>query len=185
MAPYLTILLAIALSISVIEDIRRQKIPNLVTFPTMVLAIGYHAVTGGVDGFLFSTTGLFSGIGLFIIPYLMGGMGAGDAKLMGAAGAIFGVKGICIASFLVYVAGGIYALILFAMHPDYAFSFARRVWSTLKTFFATAQFIIIPPDKDEKQPVLRFAIPIAMGTLSYLAITVNGYDPFSKLILIS
>ena len=108
----LIFLLAITMGVSIIEDIRRQKIPNLVTFPVMVLSLVYHSLSAGLDGFLFSAGGLAVGIGFFIIPYLLGGMGAGDAKLMGAAGAIFGPKGICIASIIVYLAGGLYGAIL-------------------------------------------------------------------------
>ena len=83
MSYYLLSLLAVTMGIAVIEDIRRFKIPNWVTYPTMLLALLAHAVAGGLDGFLFSAGGVATGIGLFIIPYLMGGMGAGDAKLMG------------------------------------------------------------------------------------------------------
>ena len=61
-----------------------------------------------------------------------------------------------------------------------AVSFLKRLWTTIKTFFLTAQFIYIPPDKNEKQPVLRYAIPIAVGALSYLIIKVTGYDLVPK-----
>lgn len=179
---FLIILLAIAIGIAVIEDIRRQKIPNLVTFPTMVLAIGYHCLSGGLDGFLFAMGGLAIGVGLFLIPYLMGGMGAGDAKLMGAAGAIFGPEGICVASVIVYLAGGVYAAILWALNPGYASKSLKRIWMTIKTFVLTFQLIIIAPPKDEKQPVLKFAIPIAVGTLSYLYINLTGYHVFAHLL---
>ena len=126
---------------------------------------------------MFSAGGLAIGIGLFIIPYLLGGMGAGDAKLMGAAGAVFGPEGIIVASVIVYLAGGLYGAILFAMHPRCAVSFLKRLWTTVRTFVLTAQFIYIPPDDSEEQPVLRYAIPIAVGAFSYLIIKVAGYDP--------
>jgi prepilin peptidase CpaA len=178
----LIILLAIAMGIAVIEDIRRLKIPNWVTYPTMFLALFAHLVSGGVEGLLFSAGGLASGIGVFIIPYLMGGMGAGDAKLMGAAGAILGAKGVLMASILVVLVGGVYGAILFALNRRYAASFVRRFAATIKTFLLTRSFIIIPPDDKEKQPVLRYAIPIAIGTFCYLAIELNGYDVFRQLI---
>lgn len=182
MQEHLIILLAIAMGIAVIEDIRRLKIPNWVTYPTMLLALIAHSVAGGIDGLLFSAGGLASGIGLFIIPYLMGGLGAGDAKLMGAAGAIIGPKGILMASILVVLFGGVYGAILLALNRRYAVSFVCRFWATIKTYFFTKKIIIIPPDTKEKRPVLRYAIPIAFGTFCYLAIEYNGYDVVRQLL---
>ena len=176
------ILMASAISIAVVEDLRRQKIPNLVTFPTMVVALAYHTQATGLNGFLFSTGGLSIGIGLFIIPYLMGGMGAGDVKLMGAIGAIFGPKGIIIASIMVVSAGGVYGLILMAMNPGYTAAFLKRLWLTLKTFVLTGQFILIPRAKDKNRPVLKFAIPIALGALGYMFMKITGYDLFPELL---
>jgi prepilin peptidase CpaA len=182
MQEYLIILLTIAMGIAVIEDIRRLKIPNWVTFPTMLLALAAHSVTSGVDGLLFSAWGLAAGIGLFIIPYLMGGMGAGDAKLMGAAGAVLGAKGILMTSILVVLFGGAYGAILLALNRRYAISFVRRLWATIKTFVLTKNLILIPPETEEKRPVLRYAIPITVGTFCHLAIEHNGYDIFKQLL---
>ena len=179
---FLIVLLASAMIISVIEDSRRRKIPNLVTFPTMVLALAGHSLTGRLDGFLFSAGGLALGIALFIIPYAMGGMGAGDVKLMGAAGAILGPRGIIIASIMVILAGGAYGLVIYAVNPKYTASFLRRWWITLKTLVLTAQFIPIPPDKGQKLPVLRYAVPVALGTLSFMTMKITGYDFFPELL---
>ena len=177
---FLPILMTGATIISVAEDLRRQKIPNLLTFPCMLMALVYHSISSGLDGFLFSAGGLAVGLGFFIIPYLLGGMGAGDAKLMGAIGAMIGPQCIFSVSIIAYIAGGIYGVILMALHPKYAASFLRRLWTTFKTFVLTAQFIIIPPDKNEKQPILRFAIPIAVGTLSYVLFNLTGYSLFPR-----
>ena len=178
----LIILMTSAVTISVIEDMRRQKIPNLVSFPTMVLALAYHTLATGLNGFLFSAGGLGVGIGLFIVPYMMGGMGAGDVKLMGAAGAIFGAKGILIASIIVILAGGVYGLVIMALHPRYLASFLKRQWTTLKTLALTRQFIPIPPGAADKLPVLRYAVPIAIGTLGYMAMLLTGYDLFPQVL---
>ena len=70
------------LIISAATDLRSQKIPNMVTLPAALAALAYHTKINGLEGFLFSATGLAAGIALLILPYLMGGMGAGDAKLL-------------------------------------------------------------------------------------------------------
>ena len=109
----LIVFLSGILIIAVTIDVRVRKIPNLLTFPAMATALAFHSITGGWKGFLFSAEGLALGIALFLIPYIMGGMGAGDAKLMGAIGAIIGPRGVFLASLFTAVAGGIYALIVF------------------------------------------------------------------------
>jgi prepilin peptidase CpaA len=179
---FLIILLSSAISISVIEDVRRGKIPNAITFPTLVVALVYHFLTAGLPGLLFSTGGLAVGMGLFIIPYIMRGMGAGDVKLIGATGAILGAKGIVIASIIAVLSGGVYGLILLALNPGYGASALARIWMTIKTFFLTRQFILIPPDKDKPRPVLKYAIPIAIGTLGYMFMLITGYDLFPELL---
>jgi prepilin peptidase CpaA len=172
----LAIILMTLMGASVVQDWRFRKIPNRFTFPAMAIAIIYHTFFAGLNGLYFSLGGFGLGIGFFIIPYLLGGMGAGDAKLMGAAGAILGPKGIFVATIVTVAAGGVYAAILFLMNLDYSRFVLRRLWTTFKTFIFTMQFIPIPPGKEEKQPVLRFAIPIAIGTMSYLILEATGYD---------
>ena len=178
----LSILLITSMTIAVVEDMRRQKIPNLVTFPTMALSTAYCSIAYGLDGLLFSIGGLTLGIAFFIIPYIMGGMGAGDVKLMGAAGAIFGPKGIIIASIMVFLIGGVYGLILMLLTPGYTESFLKRQWFTVKTFFITKQIILIPPSYDENRPVLKFAVPIALGAMGFMYMKVFSYDLFPELL---
>jgi prepilin peptidase CpaA len=175
-------LLAGSIGISLIEDLKHQKIPNAVTFPTMALAIGYHSLSSGLGGLSFSAAGLALAIALFIVPYLLGGMGAGDVKLMGAAGAILGPQGICIVSILAVLSGGVYGMILFAMNLKYTASFLRRLWVTFKTFVLTRQLILIPLGIDEEHPVLRYAVPITMGAFGYMFMKITGYDPLLEML---
>jgi prepilin peptidase CpaA len=177
-----TILVTCGMVIASIADLKTRRIPNLLTFPMMLVGFAYHGVTSGLSGLGFSTAGLGIGISVFLIPYLMGGMGAGDAKLMGAAGAILGPKGVLIAAAMSILIGLVYAIVLLFLHMDYARSFLRRVWMTLKTFFVTRQFISIPPGIDEKQPVLSYGVPIALGTMCYSFLKISGSDFIQRLL---
>ena len=125
--PFLTIYLISILIVAAIIDIRIKKIPNLLTFPTMVLGLVYYSITTGWDGLLFSLGGLSLGIAIFFVLYLMGGMGAGDAKLMGAVGAITGPKGALIASIYSAVVGGVYALIALFFNIQYLKDLIKEV----------------------------------------------------------
>ncbi|MFO7971626.1 MAG: A24 family peptidase [Desulfobacterales bacterium] len=174
---FLTIFLSSILIIAVTIDIRVRKIPNLLTFPAMLTALTFHSVTGGFKGFVFSLEGLALGMALFLIPYIMGGMGAGDAKLMGAIGAIVGPRGVFLACLFTCVAGGFYALIVFLLNRQYFKSFIQRSALTLKVFAFTRNFIPIPADESEKKPRLCYGVAIAAGTFSYLILEAYGYNP--------
>ncbi len=162
---FLIIFLSIILIAAAVNDMRFQKIPNLLTYPAMAVALGCHVVMNGLDGLLFSAGGLALGIAVFILPYLMGGMGAGDAKLMGAVGAILGARGVFIAFLFTAIIGGVYALILVLIKRQDCKCFYIKQGATLKTFIFTRQFIPISGDSNEKNPRRCYGIAIAMGTL--------------------
>ncbi|MBW1744717.1 MAG: prepilin peptidase [Deltaproteobacteria bacterium] len=177
MSIFLTIALCTILILAAVQDLRVQKIPNLLTYPTMGMGVIYHSVTNGLDGFFFAATGLAAGIGLLIVPYIMGGMGAGDAKLMGAIGAVVGPKGVFTAFLFSAVIGGLYALLLILLRGQLRREFVERHLMTLKTFLFTRQFIPIPAAEDAKKPKLCYGIAIAFGTLLYISLELSGYNP--------
>jgi prepilin peptidase CpaA len=128
---------------------------------------------------LFSGGGLLLGIALFIPPYAFGGMGAGDAKLMGAVGAVVGVKGVFISAVLTAIYGGIYALLLLLIFPKYGLSIFSRAWAVLKTFVLTRQYVpMSSPNPVKKKPRLCYGIAIALGTVTYLLLDYMGYEFF-------
>src|SRR5512136_548273 len=88
---YMFILL-IVLAIAAITDVRTRRIPNWLTYPTMGAGLSYHVYANGWQGFLFGLEGLLLGFALLLVFYLLGGMGAGDVKLMAGVGSILGPK---------------------------------------------------------------------------------------------
>jgi prepilin peptidase CpaA len=106
----------------------------------------------------------------------MGGMGAGDAKLMGVAGAVLGIKGVFIAGLFAALVGGMYAVILLIIKPSFSNGFIHRRLLTLKTYLKTRQFIFIPTTKEEEKPKLCYGVAIAIGTLIYISLETAGYQ---------
>ena len=172
---FLLTLLTAVLIVAAVNDLRFQKIPNLLTYPTMAIAFAYHGVTNGLDGLVFTAEGLGLGIAVFILPYLFGGVGAGDAKLMGVVGAIIGPRGVFVAFLCTAIVGGIYALILLGIRRQYARGFLARHATTLKTFVFTGQFIPIPATEDKEKPKLCYGVAIALGTLFSILLESSGY----------
>src|ERR1035438_539967 len=72
-------------------DVKSRRIPNFVTFPSILLGLAMHLALGGWRQLLFSlAAGLICGTA-FLVFYIAGGMGAGDVKLMTAVGCIAGM----------------------------------------------------------------------------------------------
>jgi prepilin peptidase CpaA len=102
--------LLIVLAICSVTDLTQRRIPNLLTGPTMLAALLAYGLLGGMEGLLFSLRGLAFGLAVFLAPYLLGGMGAGDVKLMGGVGAVLGPAHTFIAILFIAIAGGCMAL---------------------------------------------------------------------------
>jgi len=172
---FVTIFLSVLLIASTIIDLKTQKIPNLITLPGMLIALGYHSTMNGLDGLLFSAGGIGVGIGLLIIPYLMGGMGAGDAKLMGAIGGFIGVKAAFFAFLIIAAVGGVYALILVVFYRSNFSGFFRKQFDTLVSFILMQKYIPDIEESEKSRPKLCYGLAIALGTGIYIFLDTTGY----------
>jgi prepilin peptidase CpaA len=175
MNPLLIVFLMVVLIVAALIDVRVRKIPNLLTYQTMGVALTYHCLRSGWDGLIFSSGGLVLGTVFFILPYLMGGMGAGDAKLMGAVGAILGPRGVFVACLLTAIVGGFYSLLVLLNKRQYSRSLITRSAMTLKTFALTRQFIPVPAPEGQEKPRLCYGIAITLGTSLYILLELSGY----------
>ncbi len=158
------VVLTMVLLVGAAWDMRFQKIPNWLTLSAALLAIVYHTGVHGWSGFLFSLEGTGLGIAMLLPFFLLGGMGAGDVKLLGAVGGLLGPHGALIAFLFTALVGGIYALTLLAAHEGSKQTILRykKIW---ENFLLTRNFIYIPPATTEKKPRLIYGLAIALGTL--------------------
>lgn len=76
--------------LATVWDLKTRRIPNAITFSSMIIGIALNLYLSGIGGFKNSIVGLTIGILLLVIPFALGGIGAGDVKLLAAIGAING-----------------------------------------------------------------------------------------------
>src|SRR5688572_30840223 len=89
MSFYQNIALGIAV-IAVIWDLSTRRIPNVLTFGAALAGFLLHAYAAGWSGLGLAVAGWAVGVAFFFPIFALGGMGAGDVKLLGALGAWLG-----------------------------------------------------------------------------------------------
>ena len=97
------------------EDIWRRRVSNYVTAGAFVAGVALQSYVYGVPGLWDSLLGGFYGFVVFLVFYLLGGMGGGDIKLMAAFGAILGGEKILLAAVLTGIVGAFFALAYLAV----------------------------------------------------------------------
>jgi prepilin peptidase CpaA len=97
-------------TLSAVYDVRSRRIPNFITLPAIVFGLILHAAWGGWRQLgTAAAGGLICGL-IFFVFYLAGGMGAGDVKLITAAGCIAGLPLIGHLLLWTALAGGVMAI---------------------------------------------------------------------------
>ncbi len=99
---------------AIVEDLRRRTIPNWLPLMALLGGLGCRAWTGGWRGAGSAVLGAVAGFGVFLIFYLLGGMGGGDVKLMAGFGALLGVSRLPEAALWTAGVGGLMAVLALA-----------------------------------------------------------------------
>lgn len=142
-------------------DIRQRRIPNFITLPAIVAGLMLNGLSGGWDGLLFSIWGLVLGFGGFAVLYFLGGIGAGDVKLMGGIGALLGFNLIISVFVLTALAGGIMAI--YKM-------FVNRTFGQLAS--RLSRLNIRKEDYNPSTDTIPYGFAIAIGTLITLSLQI-------------
>ncbi len=162
-------MLLLLIGVCLYTDLREQRIYNKVLFPVLLAGLGVNIIFYGLSGLQQSALGFLLGLAVLLVPYLAGGMGAGDVKLMAVIGVIKGPIFVFEAFLLTAVAGGLIALFLLIRQG--------RLRQTLHTMGVglKAVFLRIPQGPveekttDRKGVVFPYGVAISIGSaMAYL-----------------
>ncbi|MHC5540098.1 A24 family peptidase, partial [Singulisphaera rosea] len=101
--------------VAAMTDLWKFKVYNALTFPALFTGLAVSAVLGGGAGLGSSLLGAALGFSTLVVFFMMGGVGAGDVKLMTALGAWLGPYLIVQVFLASALAAGLYALVLIVM----------------------------------------------------------------------
>lgn len=160
-------ILFIFVGVCLYTDLTERKIYNSVILCGIVAAFVINVIQlNMIEGTLFTFTGLLIGILLLIIPFILGGIGAGDVKMLGMIGAFTGhgiVVHIMVASSVV---GGIYALIVMLAGRN----LMKRMWRIIQSFYLTAAtkkiiYCSNLQDPDAEKNAIPYGVALSAGVI--------------------
>src|SRR5579862_8446255 len=93
-----------------IDDLARRRIANWIPAAALAGGFGWQIGQSGWMGALSALGGAASGFAVFLVFYLLGGMGGGDVKLMSGFGALLGAGRLLEAALWTAGVGGVIAV---------------------------------------------------------------------------
>ncbi|MCD6526030.1 MAG: prepilin peptidase [Desulfuromonas sp.] len=150
-----------------IVDTLQTRIPNWANLALIVVGGSYNLYIAGLSGLLISVAGLFVGLLLLIIPYLMGGMGAGDVKALAALGALLGPADIFQVFFYLALIGGVMAVLHYALAHNLVQK-CRDGVVALRMFVYSRDVKCLVPSHQGEQLRFPYAAAIAFGFFAFV-----------------
>jgi prepilin peptidase CpaA len=133
---------------AVIDDLARRHIANWIPAAALAGGFGWQIGQSGWQGILTALAGTVVGFAVFLIFYLLGGMGGGDVKLMAGFGALLGTGRLLEAALWTAGIGGIMALVAVG-------------WKALRR--STPALGILSAEEREREASIPYAPAIALG----------------------
>lgn len=162
-------LVSIVLVVAAVIDGWKLKVPNWITFPFVISGWVYSTAMFGWEGLGWSMAGTAVGLALLMPAYAIGGMGAGDVKLLAGVGAwIWGT-----ATFYAFacsaIVGGLLAvlMVVFRRRWQHHLTQFRQIINEILIVRDPNALSAIAADRKCTMLLLPYGIPIAIGTIAY------------------
>jgi prepilin peptidase CpaA len=169
---YFAVGAAISATIGAVSDVRTKRIPNWLTYGSLVCGVMLRTGLAGWHGLAQGLAGALLGGGIFFVLFLVRGMGAGDVKLMAAVSAWAGIHNALLVLIATAIAGGFLAV--------YYIVFYRRLSRSMQNMGELLRFhftsgIQPHPELNLQDPAsleVPYGVAIAVGTFYLLISTV-------------
>jgi prepilin peptidase CpaA len=155
-----TVLLMGLLGVAVVSDLLRHRIPNMLVLLGLALGLVGQMYSGGVSGLGDSLLSILICFGLFLPMYALGGMAAGDVKLMAMVGSFLPFHYALWAAMFSLIAGGVCGFLIVLVRGQ-LFQTLGRYWLILR-----AQVYFAPTSDEVAGKPFPYTIAILIGTLN-------------------
>jgi prepilin peptidase CpaA len=146
-------------------DLKTRRIPNYLTLATALGGLAYNAMSHGLHGLTDGILGMLLGFAFLILPYILGGMGAGDVKALAALGAWLGPRLTLYLFCYMGLAGGVIALGYLAWTGLLWEKIRRGGIFLVNLILCRPHGLASPPSQARLTPGIPYGVAIAVGMM--------------------
>lgn len=159
----------VVLIVAAVIDGKQLRVPNWLTFPMVLSGLAYSTWTGGMEGFGFGLWGMTVGLLTLLPLYAVGGMGAGDVKLMAGIGAWLGATVTWNAFLVTVVVGAVMAIVMVLVRRAWEKHYGNflMIFTEFLTIRDPRQLSAIAAERKPRMLLLPYGIPICIGSIAY------------------
>lgn len=147
------------LGIAVVGDLRHHRIPNILILLGFGLGLASQAYSTGLAGLGYGVLSMLIGFAIFLPMYALGGMAAGDVKLMAMVGAFLTPYDALSAALFSLIAGGAFGILIVLIRGQLQQTL-ERYW----LMFRARAYLAPMVDEVATKP-FPYAVAILSGTL--------------------
>ena len=162
-------LVCVILIVAAYIDGKELKVPNWITFPMVLSGLVYSSCIGGLEGFGAGLWGMTVGLLTLLPLYAVGGMGAGDVKLMAGIGAWLGATVTWWAFVATVVVGAVMAVIMVLWKKAWDKHYGNFLMIIMEFFTVKdpRKLSEIARERKPRMMLLPYGIPICIGSIGY------------------
>ncbi|NOY42011.1 MAG: prepilin peptidase [Planctomycetes bacterium] len=167
-------LVTVILIVAAVIDGLQLRVPNWLTFPMIISGWVYSVVLSpypGWEGLWYSLIGTVVGLAVLLPAYAIGGMGAGDVKLMAGIGAWMWGTVTLFAFAASAIVGGVIAVAMILWRGAWGKHQAQffYILDEITTVKDPEKLAEIAAERKSQMFLLPYGIPMAIGTIAYFA----------------
>jgi prepilin peptidase CpaA len=149
----------------------KLRVPNWLTFHMVLAGLVYTTWLHGFAGLAWALGGAALGLALMLPLYAIGGMGAGDVKLMAGIGAWMGPVVTFWSFTATAVVGGVMALVMVAWSGQFLKHYVQfqAIGHEILTVRNPEKLAATAAARKPTMMLLPYGIPMAVGTIAYFA----------------
>lgn len=161
--------LLIVLAIAVCYDLRERRIPNWLILAGLSIGLATSMLAGGYRILGDSLMGALLGVFLFVPFFVLGVIGAGDAKLFGVVGSFVGHEALWPIWIYVLISGGCIAVISVLAIRSFPRFVENMKMLAYSVFYGLGQSgISVSGDAFNTSAKVPYAVAIALGVIVWM-----------------